>query len=52
VALAPGQSEHPGHAHRDDGVARWLAGRSWLFATDPLLVEEASVARLDLEPLR
>lgn len=52
VALAPGQSEHPGHAHRDDGVQRWLAGRSWLFATDPLLVEEASVARLDLEPLR
>lgn len=52
VAFAPGQSEHPGHAHWDDGVARWLAGSSWLFATDPLLVEEGSVARLDLEPLR
>lgn len=52
AAIAPGQSEHPGHAHREDGLAHWLAGRAWLFATDPLLVEEGSVARLDLEPLR
>ena len=52
AAIAPGQTEHPGHVHRDDGLRRWLAGRDWLFATDPLLVEEGSVARLDLEPLR
>lgn len=52
TVIAPGQSEHPGHAHRDDGIPRWLEGRAWLFATDPLLVEEGSVARLTLEPVR
>jgi penicillin amidase len=52
AAIAPGQSEHPGHPQREDGIARWLTGRAWLFATDPLLVEEGVVARLDLEPLR
>jgi penicillin amidase len=50
--IAPGQTEHPGHVHRDDGIPRWLEGRAWLFATDPLLVEEGSVARLTLEPVR
>jgi penicillin amidase len=50
--IAPGQSEHPGHPHHEDGVPRWLEGRAWLFATDPLLVEEGSVARLVLEPVR
>jgi penicillin amidase len=52
AAIAPGQSEHPGHVHRDDGLRHWLEGRAWLFATDPLLVEDGSVARLDLEPVR
>ncbi|HVH19953.1 MAG TPA: penicillin acylase family protein [Myxococcota bacterium] len=52
AAIAPGQSEHPGHAHREDGLRHWLEGRAWLFATDPLLVEDGSVARLDLEPVR
>jgi penicillin G amidase len=50
--IAPGQTEHPGEVHRDDGIPRWLEGRAWLFATDPLLVEEGSVARLTLEPVR
>jgi penicillin amidase len=52
AAIAPGQSEHPGHAHHEDGLRHWLEGRAWLFATDPLLVEDGSVARLDLEPVR
>lgn len=52
AAIAPGQSEHPDHPHREDGLVPWLAGRDWLFATDPLLVEDGSVALLDLEPVR
>jgi penicillin amidase len=52
AAIAPGQSEHPGHRHREDGLAQWRQGRAWLFATDPLLVEDGAVARLELEPLR
>jgi penicillin amidase len=52
AAIAPGETEHPGHVHRDDGLRHWLDGRAWLFATDALLVEDGSVARLDLEPVR
>ena len=52
VALAPGQSEHPGHRHFDDGLAPWLAGEGSLLASGRLLVEESSVARLLLEPVR
>lgn len=52
AVLAPGQSEHPGHRHFDDQLESWLDGRSTLLATSPLLVEETSVARLRLEPLR
>jgi penicillin amidase len=52
AAIAPGETEHPGHVHRDDGLRHWLEGRDWLFATDALLVEDGSVARLDLEPVR
>ncbi len=51
TSLAPGQSEHPGHPHRDDGVSRWLAGRPALLATSPLAVEDGAVAALRLEPL-
>jgi len=50
VVLAPGQSEHPGHPHFADAVPRWRAGRSYLLATAPLLVEEMSSALLRLEP--
>lgn len=52
AALAPGQSEHPGHRHFDDQLAGWLAGHAGLLATGTLLVEETSVARLALEPVR
>jgi penicillin amidase len=52
AVLAPGQSEHPGHPHFEDQLAGWLAGRAGLLATGTLMVEETSVARLVLEPVR
>jgi penicillin amidase len=52
VSIAPGQSEHPGHAHFRDGVADWLEGRGGLLSSGRLLVEESSVARLVLDPVR
>jgi penicillin amidase len=50
VALAPGQSEHPGHPHYRDGLAGWLEGRARLLVTSPLVFEEFSPERLLLEP--
>jgi len=52
AALAPGQSEHPGHPNFEDGLPGWLAGRTRLLMTGALLVEETSLARLVLEPVR
>ena len=52
TALVPGQSEHRDHPHYRDGIPDWLAGRSGLLVTGSLLVEEASLARLVLEPVR
>ena len=52
TSLAPGQSEHPGHPHFDDGIAPWRAGRSSLLVMSPFLLEEAAVERLVLEPTR
>jgi len=49
-SLAPGQSEHPGHAHFRDGVGRWNSSRLSLFATNRLVIEEESAERLVLEP--
>jgi len=49
-ALAPGQSEHPGHLHHADGVGSWGSSRLSLFATSRLVVEEESAERLVLEP--
>lgn len=51
-SLAPGQSEHPGHPHFRGGLDRWLVGRPSLLVTGQLLVEEATVAQLRLEPVR
>lgn len=48
--LAPGQSEHPGHPHFDDGLERWRSGRLSLFPTNRLVIEEESTERLLLEP--
>ena len=50
TSLAPGQSEHAGHAHRADGIGRWLGGRPSLLATSALVVEESAVSRLRLVP--
>jgi acyl-homoserine lactone acylase PvdQ len=52
ISHAPGQSEHPGHAHFADGVSGWLAGRAKLLPTAPLVIEESSRALLVLEPLQ
>jgi len=52
ASLAPGESEHVGHGNYRDGIDTWLAGRSSLLVTDRLLVEESSLARLVLEPVR
>lgn len=52
TTLAPGQSEHPGHPHFDDGIAPWREGRPSLVVTSPFLLEEAAVERLVLEPSR
>jgi penicillin amidase len=49
-ALVPGQSEHPGHRHFDDGLARWRNARLALFPTSRLVIEEESGERLVLEP--
>jgi acyl-homoserine lactone acylase PvdQ len=50
TALAPGQSEHPGHLHYRDGLEGWLGGRSELLVTDSLLVKESGALQLILEP--
>jgi penicillin amidase len=50
TALAPGESEHPGHLHYRDGLKGWLGGHSELLVTDPLLVKESGALRLVLEP--
>lgn len=50
TSLAPGASEHPGHAARDAGLDSWLEGRPGLLATHPVLIEETARERLRLEP--
>jgi penicillin amidase len=51
AALAPGESEHPGHPHFSDGLEDWLVGHSVLLVTDRLLVRESGDRQLVLEPL-
>ncbi len=50
--LSPGQSEHRGHPHFDDGIPAWREGHPSLLVTSPFLLEEAAVERLVLEPSR
>ena len=50
TSLAPGQSEHPGHPHAVDGVARWAEGRASLLSTSRPVIEDGEVARLTLVP--
>ena len=49
-SLAPGQSEHPGHPHFDDGLARHLTARLLLLSTHRLVLEEDGSELLRLEP--
>ncbi len=49
-ALVPGQSEHPGHRHFDDGLVRGSSARLSLFPTSRLVIEEESGDLLVLEP--
>jgi penicillin amidase len=50
-ALAPGQSEHPGHPHYADGLPRWRAGRPAEVPIGDGAPEEAPRPRLVLEPV-
>ncbi|MBW1685327.1 MAG: penicillin acylase family protein [Deltaproteobacteria bacterium] len=50
-ALAPGQSEHPGHPHYADALRPWLEGRFHVLSSARPLVEEELSARLVLEPV-
>ena len=52
VSLAPGQSERVDDPHFADGIEPWRVGRHALLATRRIEVEDRSVARLVLEPLR
>ena len=52
AAIAPGQSEHPGHPHFGDGLDPWRAGQTGLLVSGGLLVESSSVHQLTLEPGR
>ena len=52
IALAPGQSGHPGSPHYDDLLAPWLAGEYVPLATDRSHVEELAESRQLLEPAR
>ena len=50
AAIAPGQSEHPGHSNFGDGLVPWQEGHSALLVSGGLLVESSSVHHLTLEP--
>ena len=50
-SLAPGQSEHSGHPHYQDGVEGWALGQPRLLVTDQLLIDEMTAARLVIEPI-
>lgn len=50
AAIAPGQSEHPGHPHFGDGLGPWRAGQIGLLVSSGLLVESSRVHQLTLEP--
>ncbi len=50
-ALAPGQSEHPGHPHYADALRPWLEGSFHALVTGRPLAEGEVSARLVLEPV-
>ncbi|RIL07875.1 MAG: hypothetical protein DCC71_01350 [Proteobacteria bacterium] len=50
-ALVPGAPEHPADPLRDEGIARWLAGRPGVLATHRFLVEDGAHSQLRLVPV-
>jgi acyl-homoserine lactone acylase PvdQ len=50
TALAPGQSEHSGHANATDGIERWIEDRLALLSTSDPVIEDGPVHRLLLVP--
>ncbi len=50
TALAPGQSEHAGHANATDGIERWIADRLALLSTSDPVIEDGPTHRLSLLP--
>jgi penicillin amidase len=50
TALAPGQSEHAGHANATDGIERWIEDRLALLSTSDPVIEDGPVQRLVLVP--
>jgi penicillin amidase len=50
TALAPGQSEHAGHANATDGIAPWIADRLSLLSTSDPVIEDGPTHRLQLVP--
>jgi penicillin amidase len=49
-SLLPGQVEQELHPHSIDGLERWAEGRPSVLLTSRLMIEEASSARLILDP--
>jgi acyl-homoserine lactone acylase PvdQ len=50
TALAPGQSEHTGHANATDGIERWMEDRLALLSSSDPVIEDGPVHRLVLVP--
>ncbi len=50
TAFAPGQSEHVGHPHVTDALARWRLGKPSLLSTSDPVIEDGAVHVLHLEP--
>jgi len=50
TALAPGQSEHAGHANATDGIERWIDDRLALLSVSDPVIEDGPVHRLVLVP--
>jgi acyl-homoserine lactone acylase PvdQ len=50
TALAPGQSEHAGHANATDGIERWIDDRMSLLSSSDPVIEDGPIHRLVLVP--
>jgi penicillin amidase len=52
TSFVPGESEHAGHPHATDGIARWQLGKLSLLSTSDPVIEDGPVQLLVLEPAR